>query len=243
MLPLTFAWSISVKPQVAVTGAPPPPQLSQSTASSILSSCLSLYSGAKALVKRTTGRLYASLMDLVPTTFELADLLQEESDMAEAEAADADLAAKEIEEAKTQEERDEADIAFILKVGRRRAARLLRLRVASQEVAPGLMSKRRLPNQHLPKSRKRGPRSAEELTKVESTSASFLNSAGSASSAGTGCREWLKKAKDAPVDEGERSRWCMGTARSGRNTTSTASASKSMRSTRLSQQTVSVCVV
>jgi hypothetical protein len=162
--------------------------------------------------------------------------------MAEAEAVDAELAAKAKAEAKTQEERDEVDIAFILKVGRRRAARLLRLRVASQEVAPGLMSKRRLPNQHRPQSRKRGPRSAEGLTKVESTSASLnSNSGGIASSTGTGCREWVKKAPDQPVDEGERSRWCNGTAgRSGRNITSTASASKWMRSTRMSQQTVSV---
>ena len=72
-------------------------------------------------------------------------MLEGESEIAAAEAIDAESAAKAMMEAKTEQERDDADLAFIMKVGRRRAARLLRLREASQEVAPGLMSKRRLP--------------------------------------------------------------------------------------------------
>ena len=229
--------SRTVKPQVSVTGATPPPQSSQSSASSILNSCLSFYSGATALVKQTTGRLFAALWDLVPATFEFSGFLQDESEMAEAEAADAEMAAKAIAEAKTQEERDEADIAFILKVGRRRAARLLRLRVASQEVAPGLMSKRRLPN-HQPMSRKRGSRSVEVFAEAETISASLNSSGGGTSSSRTGCAEWAKTATSPEVDEGERGRWCMGATGSGRNTVSTAACNKWTKSVRHAQQTV-----
>ena len=104
------------------------PLPSPSQSPSLITACLSLCSGASALVQRTTGRLFASLWRLVPTNFELVDLLEGESEIAAAEATDAELAAKAMMEAKTEQERDEADLAFIMKVGRRRAARLLRLR-------------------------------------------------------------------------------------------------------------------
>ena len=224
----------------------------------LITACLSLCSGASALVQRTTGRLFASLWRLVPTTFELVDLLEGESELAAAEAPDAELAAKAMMEAKTEQERDDADLAFIMKVGRRRAARLLRLREASQEVAPGLMSKRRLPNNPQQRvqarSRKRSANAVAEVSTGEadafSASCNFREgrstgldssrpSAGGTSSSRTGCSVWVKQPVEQ-LDEGERTRWFRDT---GRNKISTSDGNKWTKSRRLTEQMVSWCLL
>ena len=221
----------------------------------LVSACLTLCSGASSLVQRTTGRLFASLWTFLPSTFEFVDLLQGESEIAAAETADAESAAKARMEANTEQERDEADLSFIMKVGRRRAARLLRLREASQEVAPGLMSKRRLPHnpqqREQARSKKRSANSVDGLTagaKVTSASFNFegrntgldssTHSTGDASSARTGCRVWLKPEAEH-LDEGERTRWFTDKVGVGRNNISTSDCNKWTKSRRLTQQTVS----
>jgi hypothetical protein len=172
------------------------------------------------------------------------DLLEGESDIAAAEATDAESAAKAMMEAKTEQERDEADLAFIMKVGRRRAARLLRLREASQEVAPGLMSKRRLPKNTQQRvqarSRKRSSNSLADGSTVEADapSASF-NFQGGTSSSRTGCSVWVKQPVEQ-LDEGERTRWFRDT---GRNKISTSDGNKWTKSRRLTEQMVSWCLL
>ena len=179
----------------------------------------------------------------MPSTFEFVDLLQGESEIAAAEAKDAESAAKAMMEAKTERERDEADLAFIMKVGRRRAARLLRLREASQEVAPGLMSKRRLPYNSQQRQQARSKKRSANEVDVEFAPGldSSTTSTGGTSSARTGCRVWVKQEVEQLDEGGKRTRWFKDKVDTVRNNISTSDCNKWTRSRRMTQQTVSEC--